>query len=337
MRALSERRRRYRADHRGYRADYRGDRPVSRAGGETGRGNGDAAADARLTRRAAILAGVAAVSVLTDYPDYSPHVAHADQIAATGVPLLTKSTTVANTAWTVAGGQKIQVNTYNIAQIGYEVILSGYQQAAGTSGFVEIAFQWFDSTSNFLVGSDSWICAVGPNSSSAWLTVGHGPTKADQVEVTVKNLDPAAGATGQLTLLQNSRVYARDDWHWVNSFNAGNSVPGFTVATLPDDESVLGIVTALAIPAGATSTLLFGMHNGLVAVGLDMNSGLLSSLAVRIAAEPASVYGANYPIVSYASPPPVFQVAGTRSPLAVALANNATTSITVTMSLTAIP
>lgn len=276
------------------------------------------------------------MSVVSDYPDYAPHVAHANQIAATGVPLLTKSNRLYQQAFPAVGpGNAAGTGTLSVSQIGYEVLLSAQFPLGTASPFCEAQITWKDSTTGFIVDTDSFIL-TGSTAVGGWSTNGKGPTKGDQMTVKVTNLDAASSAAITITVLQNSRVYPRDKWFGVNNINSGMTVPGFTLPRIPDDETVLGMLGGVSIPATSTSEFLFGMHSGAIAVGLDQGAGPWTSIGLMIAAVPSSAYTADNPIYAAVAPPPAFQIAGSRSPLRVELHNTATTSFTATMSMIAL-
>jgi hypothetical protein len=134
-------------------------------------------------------------------------------------------------------------------------------------------------------------------------------------------------------MLQNSRVYARDDFYWINQQPLGVLVPGFTLPLMAPDETVLGVVAGQAIAGSSSITRLFAMCPGRVGVGINMNTGALSALSLFIAPQPNSLYGSNNPVFGGVPPSSAFQVACPRAPLRVTLTNTTTVSITVTMSL----
>lgn len=317
-------------DRRGYRGLSRLWRKAGRPESRRGRPGG-------ISRRAAIIAGAAAVSVATDYPDWAPHVAQAQQIAATGVPLLTAASVVYNAAGVnIAGNSAYAPGPQVVSQIGYEFWIQASTGAAATVPFLQVKLTWDDTVSGRTVATDTFTVPAA-SSAGGFVVAGRGPSKASQVVLTVLNLDPAIAASVNLVMLQNSRVYPKDDWRWLMGAAAPATVPGFTLPSLPADESVLGIVSNITIPAGANSSIyLCGMHNGLVAIGLNVSAGTLSALDLQLAAAPNTVYGSNNPLSSGPPQSAAYQIAGPRAPIRVIFHNTSTAAMTLTASLIAL-
>lgn len=273
------------------------------------------------------------MSVVTDYPDWSPHVANAQQIAATGVPLLTLSSLVQSASGlTIAGAGVHPFPAVTIGQIGYEVRIDASIPFSATIPFLEVQMIWTDPAANKIMATDTFIV---PSSSGgqAFTVIGRGPSKAAVLQVQVTNLDPAQTATINISVLQNSRVYPRDDWRWQGNVAPSTNVPGFTLPTMPPDESVLGVLDGVTIAASSQNTYLFGMHDGLLNVGYEVNTGAASNLSIRIRPKPDGQYSAHNIIYSAVSPPSNFQIAASRAPLGVVVANSATTAMVLSLGM----
>lgn len=258
----------------------------------------------------------------------------ADAVGAAGVPLITLATLLERKSdLAVGAGATVYGSSLPVGQIGYEIRIFAQTGAAATVPFVSVALTWSDSGTGDTMQVDTYVvpAAVSPY----YFTVaGRGPSKADQVQVSVTNLDQAVSATVWYDLFQNSRVADHDRWEWLNAQVPGLTVPGWTLPTVPPDRNFLGIVTAATIAAGASDTWLCGMHDGMIQVGINMNAGTLSDLVVSLAPVPSTVYGANNPLYSFHGPPASFQAGGCRAPVRLYLHNASTSSIQVTMSLT---
>lgn len=277
------------------------------------------------------------MSVVTDYPDYSPHVAQAEQIAATGVPLLTKSSRLYQQAFpNVGGGQTASTNLLSVTQVGYEVIVSAGFGSLATLPYVEVQLTWTDSTTGFTAATDSFTVPGGQ--SPALLTVnGRGPTKADELTVTMTNLDPSVTASLSIVVLQNSRVYGDDDWRLQNSTANGVTVPGITLAHLPDDESVLGVLTLAAIPASGSGNWLFGMGGpGWCNLAGNLNTIAPASIALTVLAEVTTTYGGGcYALREVLTGPSfTYQFKAPRSILRVSATNSSTVGGTWSLMVT---
>lgn len=267
------------------------------------------------------------MSVLTDYPDYSPHVAHADQIAATGVPLLTKSGLLFRQAIVNLGaGQAASTGVLPVSQIGYEVLVSAQTGGASANPFARVAMAWTDSTTGFIVATDTFMMPMATDA-GGFTIIGRGPTKADGLNITVTNYDTVTAPVIALTALQNSRVYPADQWRWSGTADAGRTVPGYTLAALNPDETVLGFVGGISLAAGAASTWLFGMSpGGPVQLSYGLAGVAASNIRVHVFPLPTGLYSGQNDLagdtVANLSDSVTFYA--TRSPLAVEVGNIAT-------------
>lgn len=278
------------------------------------------------------------MSVVPDYPDYSPHVATAQQIAATGAPLLNLSALVTSKVnQSIAPSGTIFTNPQIMTQPGYEIRVQLSTTAGTAVPFGRIDLFWVDQPSGVQIGVDSYHmpAATGPG---MWTAYMRGVTKASTLNVVLNNLDGTATMTGTIYLLQSSRVYPADEIHYSNADNASQAVAGFTLPVLPTDNTVLGMVSGLVVNASSSSNpYLFGIGDGLTGVGVNMNAGVLASVVMEIAAAPSSAYVANNPLFAGTPPGPAFQFAAPRCPLRVIIVNQATTAVTLTWSLVRIP
>lgn len=270
---------------------------------------------------------------MTDFPDWQAPQANATAIAGTGVPLLTSASLVTNQTKSVAAAATQVLGPFTISQIGYELLITASIPAAATNPFIEVVINWFDSGTNTLMQTDSFAAVCGTATLTNFVTAMRGPSKADQVRISLTNADSAQAATVNVTMLQNSRVYPSDLLYWPNLWPTTLAVPVFTLPTIPPDEDCLGILSAVAIPASSSITRLMAPYNGPIIVGFNMNTGQLSSLNFFLAPEPLSNYGSNNPVFGATPPSSSFTVGGPRAPLRMVVTNTATTSVTVTMGL----
>lgn len=237
---------------------------------------------------------------VADFPDWQAPQAHADQIAVTGVPLLTKSTLLANTVYTnLAAGASNGTVGLPVTQTGYEIILNPKFAAGTTNPFIEVQLQWVDSGTGLQVASDSFYLP-GSEAPSGLAVFGRGPTKGNQLFVTVTNLSSNNPVTTALTVLQNSRVYASDVWRFQNSSVNNQTVAGFTLPTFPDDESCLGTVTGASVAASGSASWLMGIGSGgPVTVTLECSGPVATNARFHAYALPSSVYGTTAPLIAY--------------------------------------
>ena len=273
---------------------------------------------------------------IADFPDWQAPSAHAAQIAVQGVPLLAGSVGVPGRTWTLTGGQTLTAAAMTFHKVGYEMLVKASIGSTATLPFVRINLVWTDSGSGLEVATDTFIvpCATSP---AKFIVAGRGPTKADTCTPTASNLDPAITASVELDVLENGRVYPRDDWGWINQLDSGLAVPTFTLPTLPDDESILGIVSATTIAASGSNAYLVAQREGLVSVSYELTTGAPSALQIRIRGVPDSEYGGGNWLGSFGTPPTNFQFAAPRAPMRVVLANQTTAAIVINFAMVRVP
>lgn len=199
-----------------------------------------------------------------DHPDWNVAQAIAALIAtgqltgaAGGVPLLTGSNNLSQSGTVnILANSTYQTGLINLSQIGYELFVSALVDAAATQPGLQVELDWFDTVSGLQVAQDGW-SLLGSNSAGGQQYMGTGPTKGNQVNIKVTNLDPAKQATVQLTLVQNSRVYVRDDWRQLTKA----LVPGFN---LPNVDQAVGILCQASpnVGSGVTGQRVIMLYAG---------------------------------------------------------------------------
>jgi hypothetical protein len=277
---------------------------------------------------------------VTDYPDWTVPQASASAIAATGVPLLTGKALVFNPGIQViaAGGQYVP-GTKTFTQPGFEIFTGAFSNAASATPYVSLELAWTDSSSGVIIMRDTYIIAGGSVVSS-WLTLINGPTAADTVFITATNLDGAHSVNLVLIVLQNSRVYDHDVMIWDNTGNAGNSIPGVTLANLPNDNSSLGNVSGAALPANSTVSFLCGPGYGdWITLSLALGTVAFASVIVTVFCVPTSFYGATaYALRQIpAGMSDSWQFRGSRCPLLVSVTNTSGVAGTVSFNMIGSP
>lgn len=267
-----------------------------------------------------------------DYADWTVPQANASAVAATGVPLLTAATGILQQSFNPAAGATQSSGIITVRQTGFEVIVTSSFSVAPTTPFVVVQLEWFSSGYSARVATDTYVCAASttPGAFTTYIT---GATKGDQVNVHVTNLDGLQVNLTTVAVLENSRLYDKNRVWWDNGLNAGKTVTGWTLPTLPADETVLGMAAAASVPAAGNIAWLCGPHEGLIDIALDFGGGPSTSITAQVASEPGSFYVANNPVYSVATPPLAFQIAGTRSPLRFQLHNSSAGAIAVNWSM----
>lgn len=320
----------------GNRTSNRTDRPVSRTGRKEAGRRGDPGRWARLGRRGFLGLGLTAAMTIADFPDWQSPAAHAAQIATAGVPLLTKSQQVLlRNPQTIAGNSTYNSGNLQVTQPGFECTIVAQVPNTATIPFLRIRLTWVDSGSASIVGETIWIQPMS-QVAPGWQCNVRGPSKADLVQVSITNLEPAQTATVVIALLANSRVYTDDLVSNDPLQNSSAVVPGWTLPTLPPLAEVLGMISSQSIGASSQVTWLIPPGSGTKAV-LTCNTGASTPSNVRtnLYPVPSAVFGNNPPMV------PGLPVANDfaaefvmpRAPLSLTIANLATTAIIASWSL----
>jgi len=262
---------------------------------------------------------------VSDYADYQEPQGNASAIYDQRVPLAANSEgAVIGSAITATPSTAYNSATVAIDQLGYEIVLALVMPSSATVPFAEVILTWSDASSGFTLAQDCYYVAVGQTGTSMF-TVGTGPAKADQVQVEIIDLDPAQTITGQIAVIASSRIYPTDRWHWWNRQNKTATVPGFTLASLTDDDLSLGILSAQSIGESANKTWLFGPAPGQV-ITLAGNTSTAPAADVQLVAQaaPSGTYGAGglllveTLVTSYFT----FQFTGPRAPWTLKVTNS---------------
>lgn len=195
----------------------------------------------------------------------------ATDVFNTGVPLFTKSNSLIDTgAQSIAAAAQFLSSLTSFSQIGYEIFISAVENTtvgATPLNTVSVTLTWVDSVSNKTVDTDTWRVFPGNGIGGSNSYIGAGPTKGDKVQILITNLDTVA-CTVQVILLQNSRVYARDDVR-----GAPNVVTGQTLAAIMDiPANFLGSRFVAALGAGATDVAVPAFFAGKVKLHWDSGS-----------------------------------------------------------------
>lgn len=182
----------------------------------------------------------------------------ANNIASTGAPPIILSTGTINTGTQVIAASGTYTNPVKtMGQPGYEIFIQVKCAAASTVPIVQVILQWVDSVSGQVVGTDHWYLAGGNAAFQQYY--GTGPTKGNQLNLSVVNLDAANSTSISVILLQNSRTYMRDDWR--NSTYL--TPPTFTNGT-QDNSGNCVFSSFPSVAANGTVTRLMPIYSGVV-------------------------------------------------------------------------
>lgn len=183
----------------------------------------------------------------------------ANEVASTGVPLLTKATNlIKDQNHVIPANTAVALTQVSVSQIGYEVAIKVLCAAGSTSPACTFDLVWTDSATGITVGHETW-SVIGGSTSGGASYFGTGPTKADRLTVTITNQDTANTMTVTTILNQNSRIYADDDWRQ----EAFNSPPGFTVPS-HDQQGLLLANFSGSIGAAGNAQRLIALYAGMV-------------------------------------------------------------------------
>lgn len=227
-----------------------------------------------------------------DFPDWSEARSFAEEIAQFGAPLLRLTANLGSNAAGLAVAANSVANLFaltNINQPGYELVI-GLDSAANslTTPFALLSIDWIDSVSGIQIAGDEFILGVGNANPSSLFYYVSGPCKADQVRMSVQNLDGAAGIICRYTANVNSHIYAWDrvfQTQYVaappHGFNNTGGSPQLGVVAMRQP----------TIGPGVTDSTLVAIYNGKVALHVNNVLGA-NSLYVTLQ-DPGSLYSSG--------------------------------------------
>jgi hypothetical protein len=236
----------------------------------------------------------------------------------------------------IAASGTVTYGPFAVNSPSYAVAIDALISASATFGLLLISMVWSDSETGLTVGAERWYFS-GTTASPAisnGLTFGRGPTKANQLTVTIDNYDPAQSATVDVAIWQSSRTATRDDWR--GNPNGG----GYVTYTVPNTESLscaLGWVTNHALAASGVVTYQCALYAGQAA--FEFVSSATGDVGIEILAPLPDRASGNWPVLlENAAIGELFT--GTlvlpRCPVIVQITNSSAASTNVTFSLTAL-
>lgn len=199
-----------------------------------------------------------------------------------GVPLLGSSALLLNQGNTLlSASASTTLGPFDVTGITYEVLV-GIQQvaAANYSSTVSVTLNWFDSATGIQTHSRTWwLCGVSTGFQTYW---GHGIAKGDELEVVLSNSDATNNARYEITLIQGSRIYARDD-EWEN-LTFATPVSG----SKPNSDTNAGLLAevSVSLTTGQGVNRNLPLYNGLAAVSFSTSSGLADAFVTVLANDP---------------------------------------------------
>ncbi len=199
-----------------------------------------------------------------------------------GVPLLGNSALLVNqgnTLLTAAGSTTL--GPYTVTGVSYEILVGIQQLAAASYGNpVGVTLNWFDSGTGVQTRSKTWWV---PGVSTGFQTyTGYGTPKGDEVEIVFANSDATNNARFEVTLIQGSRVYTRDDD--MESLTFSTPVGG----SKPNADIAAGILaeSAISTPTGTGNNRNLPLYNGTATASWSSGSGAADFFLTILAVDP---------------------------------------------------
>jgi hypothetical protein len=185
-----------------------------------------------------------------------------------GVPLLTASNSLINAGSILLTTGTQTFGPFTITQPGYDIAIDITSTGAGLVG-VGIIAQWNDSVSGALVSEEEWDILPGPVGSFNNI-IGTGPTKGNQLtlKMNVTNGGPVT-VSGIITLLQNSRIYKRDDWRM---YLINGATGGLATASPDLAANFLGSAHPNLAASGGNSTYVLPLYAGRISLSVASTS-----------------------------------------------------------------
>lgn len=251
---------------------------------------------------AQIAAQISALGLATLSEQINQNTSIPNNISTTGVPLLTQSTVLLNLgAQGIAASGSFQSSQIATNQIGYELLLvPAYPVTNGNNPFIYVVVGWWDSISGLLVDKQSFVTCVNSHTGINSLpTRIKGPSKADQVQITIYNQDTTQGIGCTIVLTANSRVLSQDyiDWPVDQSENGASIIiPGHTLAgTILPDTRTIAIASNTSLAASAQDGWLIPPHSGVAYLNILESGVAAGNIAVSWQPLPSSIYSTPTP------------------------------------------
>lgn len=225
-----------------------------------------------------------------DFPDWSEARSFAEEISQFGAPLLRLTANLGKSAL----GLTIPSNTVsdlfpltNIDQPGYEIVVGLDSSPASLSNpFALLTVNWIDSVSGIQIAGDEFTVGAGNSNPSGLFYYLSGPCKADQINMTVENMDPSGSMVCRYTANVNSHIYA-----WDRIFQTqyvGTPPHGYQNTGGTPQFGIIALRKPIIPPSGVDTSLL-SLYNGKCALHVDNTFGA-GSLLVSLQ-DPAQLYG----------------------------------------------
>jgi hypothetical protein len=209
---------------------------------------------------------------VVDHPDFGVEAEIARQVSVQGVPLLNGSAAVNTQARTaLASGSSSDLGPFILPQPGYELFVScdSTDVAAGT---FQVKLEWFDSGFSTLIpiAVENWWVWPGTAAQPHQFII-RGPTKGDSLIVHV-GYSFGVSVNYSFTLLNNSRIYTRDDGRTVTSVGLVSN--GLTSGVYDLEANTLVSTAPANVAAGTGVSRLMPLYSGAVNICFRTASGI---------------------------------------------------------------
>jgi hypothetical protein len=190
----------------------------------------------------------------------------------TGAPLTHGMTNLVSQGTVVAGGATVVVGPFTVTRPGYISFFAAQFSGVPTVPLIGITVLWVDTVTGWSTAQEDWY--IPGNQAFPGIKVyGKGPTKANSVQITIKNFDPAVTCTITTVFFDTTQHISRDDWRSDSPVN----VVGFTVPPLTDPfAGILGAAVATVFAANQTLTYILPLYSGEVWFQNNASNGNLT-------------------------------------------------------------
>lgn len=248
---------------------------------------------------AQVAAQISALGLATLAQQINQNTAIPGNISTTGVPLLNKSTVLANQAAVgIAANGNTPTGSFTITQPSFELLISvSFSVAVGATPYAFIVIQWSDSTSGLVTDKDTFVVNVASNAALNSLPFNiKGPSKGDTLKLTIYNLDAARSMVATYTLLENSRVIPSEvislgaDW----KENSANISLAISATRVQPDSKVIATFVNSTLGVGATDVYTTPPATGLATLNFQEIGVASANVTVVVQPIPTAIYGTVY-------------------------------------------
>src|SRR6185312_13102006 len=202
-----------------------------------------------------------------------------------GVPLIICATPLVQQAGAInlGPGSVTTLGPLTVGQIAYEIYLELQETVAGPIQIgepVSVSLSWVDSTTGLQLGLETYnIIPASPSSAEPHTVHGRGPSRGDQLTITLTNT-ATVNVAALMNVLETSRVYSVALWQTFQS--QGNlKFTGYTDTSFYPPSKVIAD-SLLTVNAGNTAQRILPFYTGqakiLIVAGAAASAVLIDTL-----------------------------------------------------------